>query len=47
MKNLPARFAGAAALALAMLAPSFAWAEPTAIYLVRHGEKQAAGKDPS
>ncbi len=33
-------------LALAMLAPLGALAEPTMIYLVRHGEKVAAGKDP-
>lgn len=33
-------------LALAMLAPLAASAEPTMIYLVRHGEKLATGKDP-
>lgn len=32
-------------LALAMLAPSSALAEPSMIYLVRHGEKAAVGKD--
>jgi hypothetical protein len=44
--NLPARFLCAASLALAMLAPCAALADPSVIYLVRHGEKEAAGKDP-
>jgi broad specificity phosphatase PhoE len=34
------------ALAMALLAPIAALAEPSAIYLVRHAEKAAAGKDP-
>ncbi|MGH8854807.1 MAG: SixA phosphatase family protein [Telluria sp.] len=33
-------------LSLAMLSPCAAMAEPSAIYLVRHGEKAAVGKDP-
>ena len=33
-------------LGFAMLAPGAAWAEPGAIYLVRHGEKATVGKDP-
>lgn len=33
--------------ALSLLAPCVAWADPTMIYLVRHGEKEAAGKDPA
>lgn len=33
-------------LALAVLLPGAALAEPNAIYLVRHGEKAAVGKDP-
>jgi broad specificity phosphatase PhoE len=33
-------------LALAMLAPSSVLAEPSMIYVVRHGEKATAGKDP-
>ncbi|TFW30136.1 phosphoglycerate mutase family protein [Massilia horti] len=40
------RFLGAASLALTLLAPCAALAEPTAIYLVRHGEKATIGKDP-
>lgn len=32
---------------LFLLAPCLAWADPTMIYLVRHGEKEAAGKDPA
>lgn len=31
----------------AMLAPPDAWAAPSAIYVVRHAEKQAAGDDPA
>lgn len=46
MKQPTARLVSAAALLLAMLAPSYAHAEPAAIYLVRHGEKQTTGKDP-
>ena len=33
--------------ALSLLAPCITWADPTMIYLVRHGEKEAAGKDPA
>jgi broad specificity phosphatase PhoE len=33
-------------LAAALLAPCAAFADPTAIYVVRHAEKAAAGKDP-
>ena len=40
------RLSGACALLLALLAPSAALAEPSMIYLVRHGEKAAEGKDP-
>ena len=32
---------------LSLLAPSFAWVDPAMIYLVRHGEKEATGKDPA
>lgn len=31
----------------ALLAPAFAWAEPTIIYVTRHAEKAADGKDPA
>ena len=34
-------------LSIAVLTPSMAFAEPTAIYLVRHGEKASVGKDPA
>lgn len=34
-------------LALAVLLPGMALAEPSAIYLVRHGEKASVGKDPA
>jgi broad specificity phosphatase PhoE len=40
------RFPSTILLALALLAPLAALAEPSAIYLVRHGEKAAEGKDP-
>lgn len=33
-------------LAAVLLAPAWAWAEPSAIYLVRHAEKGAESKDP-
>jgi broad specificity phosphatase PhoE len=46
MMNLTTRFLCAASLALAMLAPCAALADPSIIYLVRHGEKEAASKDP-
>lgn len=32
---------------LSLLAPCLAWADPSMIYLVRHGEKEATGKDPA
>jgi broad specificity phosphatase PhoE len=47
MMNLPARILCALSLALAMLAPCTALAHPSIIYLVRHAEKDAAGKDPA
>ena len=34
-------------LAIAMLLPTMAVAEPSAIYLVRHGEKASVGHDPA
>ncbi|WP_229491428.1 histidine phosphatase family protein [Massilia sp. HP4] len=34
-------------LAIAMLLPAMAAAEPSAIYLVRHGEKASVGQDPA
>jgi len=40
------RLLGACALLLIVLAPAAAIAEPSMIYLVRHGEKTAEGKDP-
>ena len=40
------RLLGACALLLIVLAPAAAIAEPSMIYLVRHGEKLAEGKDP-
>ena len=40
------RLLGACALLLIVLAPAAALAEPSAIYLVRHGEKALEGKDP-
>jgi broad specificity phosphatase PhoE len=46
MMHLHSRFLGTLSLSLALLAPVAALAEPTAIYLVRHGEKAAEGKDP-
>jgi len=42
-----ARLLGAVSLAIAMLLPGMAVAEPSAIYLVRHGEKTSAGQDPA
>jgi phosphohistidine phosphatase SixA len=41
-----ARLSAVTALALTMLTPVSALAEPSMIYLVRHGEKAAEGKDP-
>jgi len=44
---LLSRLPGVCALVLAMLAPCAALASPDMIYLVRHGEKEAAGQDPA
>ena len=44
--NKPDRFLRTLLLATAMLSPLAALAEPTAVYLVRHGEKELTGKDP-
>jgi len=44
--SLLARLSAITALAFAMLTPVAALAEPSMIYLVRHGEKAAEGKDP-
>jgi broad specificity phosphatase PhoE len=38
---------GGLVLAAALLAPGLAAADPSIIYLVRHGEKAAEGKDPA
>jgi broad specificity phosphatase PhoE len=40
------RFLQSLPLAVALLAPCAAFAEPAAIYVVRHAEKAAGGKDP-
>jgi broad specificity phosphatase PhoE len=45
MPLLP-RLSGVCALFCALLAPAAVMAEPSMIYLVRHGEKAAVGKDP-
>ena len=45
--KLPARLLCAMSLVLSMLAPCAALADPGVIYLVRHGEKEAGGKDPA
>lgn len=42
----PARLLRRLALALAVLLPGVALAEPGMVYLVRHGEKASVGKDP-
>lgn len=44
--HLHSRFLLAVSFTLSMLAPAAALAEPSMIYLVRHGEKAAEGKDP-
>ncbi|MGX4641169.1 SixA phosphatase family protein [Massilia sp. SYSU DXS3249] len=44
--SLLARLSAITALLLTMLTPVSALAEPSMIYLVRHGEKAAEGKDP-
>ena len=46
MPLLP-RLSAIFALALAMLTPCAALADPATIYLVRHGEKEATGTDPA
>ncbi|RNF30820.1 hypothetical protein NM04_10445 [Massilia aurea] len=43
----PARLLRNLFLAFAVLVPGMAVAEPSAIYLVRHGEKASIGKDPA
>jgi phosphohistidine phosphatase SixA len=43
---LPSRLLAPFTLAFALLSPLAALAAPSAIYLVRHAEKAAAGKDP-
>ncbi|AWL05151.1 SixA phosphatase family protein [Massilia oculi] len=43
----PVRLLRNLSLALAVLVPGMAFAEPSAIYLVRHGEKASIGKDPA
>jgi len=42
----PIRLLRNLSLALAVLLPGMALAEPSMIYLVRHGEKASVGKDP-
>lgn len=44
--RLSARLFRCLSLSLAILAPGAALAEPSAIYLVRHGEKASVGQDP-
>ena len=44
--KLPARLFRHLSLSLALLAPCAAMAEPSAIYLVRHGEKLSKSDDP-
>ena len=44
--RLPARLFRRLSLSLALLAPCAAMAEPSAIYLVRHGEKMSESGDP-
>jgi phosphohistidine phosphatase SixA len=41
------RFLLSIPLTVALLAPCAAFADPTAIYVVRHAEKAAGGKDPA
>lgn len=43
----PARLLRNLSLAIAVLLPGMALAEPGTIYLVRHGEKATVGKDPA
>ncbi|WP_229407884.1 SixA phosphatase family protein [Massilia puerhi] len=42
-----ARLLRTSLLSVAILIPGMACAEPTAIYLVRHGEKASTGQDPA
>lgn len=44
--RLPTRLLRCLSFSFAMLAPVAALAEPSAIYLVRHGEKASVGQDP-
>ncbi len=44
--SLSARLFRCLSFSLAILAPGAALAEPSAIYLVRHGEKASVGQDP-
>ena len=44
--HFPAQLLRSVTLSLAMLAPGVALAEPNFIYVVRHAEKAAEGKDP-
>ena len=43
----PAQLLRIFSLAIATLLPTMAFAEPSAIYLVRHGEKASIGHDPA
>lgn len=43
----PARLLRNFLVSVAVLVPGMALAEPSAIYLVRHGEKASTGKDPA
>ena len=45
--NMTARLLCTLWLMAAVLAPCAALADPAIIYLVRHGEKEATGKDPA
>lgn len=44
--KLLSRLICTASVVLAVLAPAAALADPSIIYLVRHGEKELNGKDP-
>jgi phosphohistidine phosphatase SixA len=48
LKGIPmrVRFLQFLPLAVALMAPAAAFADPSAIYVVRHAEKAAGGKDP-
>lgn len=48
LPSIPAaRLLSVISLAITMLLPGMAAAEPSAIYLVRHGEKAGTGQDPA